>query len=125
MCAAIAWTIAVKRMTVAGDPDPFGLTSWQLRAFIVGGGLIACLAVARYLTYRPGRGMGIGLAAFVVAAGALVAFFCGLVFLQHGGDLFDYSAGAEYVRRLGAIYGGPVFVAFAAFLACELLLARL
>lgn len=125
MCAAIAWTIAFKRMVLLNYPDPFGFVTWQIRALIVGGGLIACLAVARYLTYRPGRGMGIGLANFIVTSATLVVFFCALVFLRYGGDLTDYAAFAEYGHRIAAIYGGPVFVAFAACLACELLLARL
>ncbi len=125
MCASIAWTIAFKRMVVLADPDPFGFATWQIRAFIIGAGLVACLAVARYVTYRPGRGMGIGLANFTVMAALLVVFFCALFYLRQGGDLADLMAFGDFGHSIASIYGGPVFVTFAAFLACELLLARL
>ncbi|MFM9938806.1 MAG: hypothetical protein ACKVP7_04840 [Hyphomicrobiaceae bacterium] len=125
MCASIAWAIAFKRLVLIGDSDPFGFTTWQIRAMLVGGGFVACLAVARYLTYRPGRGMGIGLANFVVMTAVLVVFFCSLCYLRQGGEVSDIAALGDYGRRIAAVYGGPVFVTFAAFLSCELLLARL
>jgi hypothetical protein len=125
LCAAIAWAIAFQRIAVVGEPDPFGFDNGYARAGLIGGGLVACLAVARYLTYRPGRGLRIGLANFMLVSAGLVAFFSVLFFVQLGGDVTDAGALADYAARIAATYGVCAFASFAAFLSCELLLAHL
>ncbi len=125
MCAGIAWMLAFKRLGLTTATDPFGFEIWQVRAALVGGALVAILAVARYLTYRPGRGMRIGLANFLVVTALLLSFFTVLMFLRNGGDLADTTALLDHVRKVLATYGSAVFVTFAAFLSSELLLARL
>ena len=125
MCSAIAWAIAFKRTAVIGDPDPFGFVTWPTRAVLIGGGLIACLVVARYLTYRPGRGLRLGLANFVLLAAGLISFFCLLFYVRQGGDLADVTAVVAFASRVVGIYGACAFASFAAFLASEVLLARL
>lgn len=125
MCAAITWTIAFQKLVDAATPDPFGVTSWKARAAIVGSVLIGCLAVARYLTYQPGRGLRRGLAYFLIALVILVTFFALVSFVRLGGNPADPAAVIDFTRRIAELYGPPAVVTFAAFLATELLLARL
>ncbi len=125
MCAAITWTIAFQKLVSQATSDPFGLTSWKARAAIVGSVLIGCLAVARYLTYEPGRGLRRGLVHFLLALVLLIAFFAAVSFVRLGGDLADPHAMLDFARRVAELYGPTAIVTFTAFLASELLLARL
>ncbi len=124
-CGAIAWVLAFNRLVSVTDADPFGLTAWSLRAALIGAVLIGCLAVARYLTYRPGRGLKIGLAQFLVASIVLLAFFCAVAFVRLGGNPADIAAFTAFGSTVAQAYGGPAVIALVAFLSCELLMARL
>ena len=104
VCAAIAWWLAFKRTVVLADPDPLGFSLWQVRIVLIGAGFIACLAVARYLTYRPGRGRRIGLANFMVLSAVLVAFFIAVFFVKNGGDLSDVAGMQGYLLKVLAVY---------------------
>lgn len=124
-CAAIAWFIAFAKLITIGAPDPFGFVGWHARALLVGGGLLGCLAVARYATYRPGRGLRLGLANFLLLAGVLVTFFSLLFFVRQGGDLTNGDQLLAFAGRVLETYGVCAFASLAAFLASDVLLARL
>ena len=125
ICGGIAWVLAFKRLVKATDVDPFGLTIWSVRAALIGAVLIGCLAVARYLTYRPDRGLKMGLAHFLLASLVLLTFFCGVSFLRLGGNLADAEAFTSFGKSVAQAYGAPALIAITAFLSCELLMARL
>lgn len=125
ICGAIAWALAFNRLVKAADPDPFGVSAWSVRAALIGAVLIGCLAVTRYLTYRPGRGLKIGLAQFLLAALCLVGFFCAVAYLRLGGDLADVATFTAFGKTVMQAYGAPALIALVAFLSCELLMARL
>ena len=125
ICSAIAWALAFKRLVKAADPDPFGVSAWSVRAALIGAVLVGCLAVARYLTYRPGRGLKIGLAQFLLAALCLIVFFSAVSFVRLGGDLADAAAFTAFGKTVTQVYGAPALIAVVAFLSCELLMARL
>ena len=125
ICGGIAWVLAFKRLVKATDVDPFGLTIWSVRAALIGAVLIGCLAVARYLTDRPGRGLKIGLAQFLLASLVLLVFFCAVSYMCLGGNLADATAFTAFGKTVAQAYGNPALIALAAFLSCELLMARL
>ena len=125
ICSAIAWALAFKRLVKAADPDPFGVSAWSVRAALIGAVLVGGLAVARYLTYRPGRGLKIGLAQFLLAALCLIVFFSAVSFVRLGGDLADAAAFTAFGKTVTQFYGAPSLIAVVAFLSCELLMARL
>jgi len=66
-----------------------------------------------------------GIAQFLLVSMVLLVFFCAVSFLRLGGNLADVAAFTAFGNSVAQAYGAPALVAVLAFLASELLMARL
>lgn len=125
ICAAVAWVLALNTMGLSGEQDPFGLSGWYLRVGAVGLAVIGTMAISRYITHRSGRGLRLGLAAFVILFAMLLASWTALVFHRNGGTFRDVETVFDYFVAVWLTYGPAVLVSTAAFVGSELLTGRL
>lgn len=124
--AAVAWVVSFNKLIVIGDePDPFGLLTYYPRLLLLGGGIIFCCAVARYLTRRHGRGLRVGLVNFTLLAMALMAIFCLGLFMNNGGTYAETEALVEVGRQALLMYGACITLTVAAFMTSEMMTGRL